>query len=132
MAAPEPKTELDTRFSDEGATATEWSAARDLLDRAELFWLSTVRPDGRPHVTPLIAVVLDDALYFCTGPTEQKAANLEHNRHCVLTTGCNDLRAGLDVVIEGDAVPVHDESALHARRRRLRGEVRQRLALRRR
>jgi DnaK suppressor protein len=23
---------------------------------AEVFWLSTVRPDGRPHVTPLISV----------------------------------------------------------------------------
>jgi hypothetical protein len=33
---------------------------------AEVHWLSTVRPDGRPHVAPLIAVWVDDALVFCT------------------------------------------------------------------
>jgi hypothetical protein len=40
------------------------------------FWLSTARPDGRPHVTPFIAVWLDEALWFCTGADELKAKNL--------------------------------------------------------
>jgi hypothetical protein len=34
-----------------------------------------VRADGRPHVTPLISVLVDGALHFCTGATEQKAKN---------------------------------------------------------
>ncbi len=34
----------------------------------DLLAQSTVRPDGRPHVTPLLAVWADDALHFCTGP----------------------------------------------------------------
>ena len=54
---------------------------RRLLETAELFWISTVRTDGRPHVTPLPAVWLDDVLYFCTGPGEQKAVNLAANAH---------------------------------------------------
>ena len=74
--------------------------------RAELYWLSTVRPDGRPHVTPLIAAWMDGALHICTGPQERKARNLAENPHCVVTTGCNALHEGLDVVIEGDAVRV--------------------------
>ena len=49
-------------------------------------WVTTVRPDGRPHVTPLVAVWLDDALYFCTGDDERKARNLRENRSCVMTT----------------------------------------------
>lgn len=44
-----------------------------MLDRAELYWLTTVRPDGRPHVTPLIGVALDAAAHFCTGLREHKA-----------------------------------------------------------
>jgi hypothetical protein len=32
-----------------------------------MFWLSTVRPGGRPHVTPAAGVWLAGALYFCTG-----------------------------------------------------------------
>jgi hypothetical protein len=70
MPHTEPVAELDTRFSSEGATPTEWTEARGRLEAAEVFWLSTVRPDKRPHVTPLISVWLDDALYFCTGPSE--------------------------------------------------------------
>ena len=42
--------------------------------------LSTVRADGRPHVTPLVAVWLDGALYFCTGEGEQKERNIRRNR----------------------------------------------------
>jgi hypothetical protein len=112
MANAEPVTELDTRFSSEGATPTDWAKARRSLADAELYWLSTVRPDGRPHVTPVLSVWLDDAMYFCTGPDERKAGNLAHNPHCVLTTGRNALGEGLDLVVEGDGVRVTDDAAL--------------------
>ena len=65
----QPVTELDTRFSDHDAVATGWEQTRIALEEAELFWISTVRADGRPHVTPLVAVWLDDAIHFATGPT---------------------------------------------------------------
>jgi len=112
MNTAEPAGELDTRFSSEGAAPTEWSEAHERLETAEIFWISTVRRDGRPHVTPLIAVLLDGSLYFCTGPDEQKARNLEGNRHCTLTTGCNAIDEGLDVVVEGDAVRLREETTL--------------------
>jgi nitroimidazol reductase NimA-like FMN-containing flavoprotein (pyridoxamine 5'-phosphate oxidase superfamily) len=112
MSRSEPRTELDARYSDPKATATPWAEAVERLTAAELFWLSTVRPDGRPHVTPLLAVWLDDALHFCTGPDERKSRNLVANRHCVLTTGANALHEGFDLVVEGDAVPVRDEARL--------------------
>lgn len=108
----EPRAELDPRFSSDDAAPTDWAEARRQVEEAEVFWISTVRPDGRPHVTPLISVWLDDALYFCTGPTERKTRNLARNPHCVLTTGCNSIGKGLDVVVEGDAVPVRDDGAL--------------------
>ncbi len=80
---------------------------------AETFWLSTVRPDGRPHVTPLIAVWHGDAIWFTTGPEERKAKNLAENASCVLTTGRSDLvDGGLDVVLEGAAEQVTDDAQL--------------------
>jgi uncharacterized pyridoxamine 5'-phosphate oxidase family protein len=112
MASAEPVAELDARYSSGGASPTEWAEARRRLGEAELFWLSTVRPDGRPHVTPLLSVWLDGALYFCTGPSERKARNLAQNPHCVLTTGCNALNEGLDLVVEGDAAEVSDDAQL--------------------
>ena len=113
MAGREPVAELDARFSSATATATGWAEARQLMSDAELYWLTTVRPDGRPHVTPLISVQLDGASYFCTGPTERKARNLELNQHCILATGCNTLQSGLDVMVEGHAVRITDDAKLH-------------------
>jgi nitroimidazol reductase NimA-like FMN-containing flavoprotein (pyridoxamine 5'-phosphate oxidase superfamily) len=103
-------TELSA-FSSPNATLTEWSQARDELAGAEVYWLSTVRPDGRPHVTPLLAIWLEVALYFCTGSDERKAKNLSKNRQCVLTTGHSTLD-GLDLVIEGTAENVSDHAEL--------------------
>ena len=72
MVEPEPVAELAV-FSSAGAVPTAWSQALGDVRDAEVYWLSTVRPDGRPHVTPLLGIWLDGALYFCTGPTERKA-----------------------------------------------------------
>jgi general stress protein 26 len=107
-----PATEIDSRFSDPDATATGWDETRRALETAELFWITTVRADGRPHVSPLVAVWLDGAIHFSTGPSEQKAINLRGNPHVILTTGCNQWDGGLDVVVEGDAARVTDHGAL--------------------
>ncbi|CAM5345798.1 pyridoxamine 5'-phosphate oxidase family protein [Streptomyces narbonensis] len=109
-----PRTSLDPRYSDPKATALPWSDAADRLAAAEVFWLTTVRPDGRPHVTPLIAVWSEGALHFCTGPDERKARNLAENPSVVLTTGSGVLDEGLDLVVEGAAAPVRDEERLRA------------------
>ena len=107
-----PETTLDRRFSDPEAEAITWAETKQALDDAQLFWITTVRRDGRPHVTPLVAVWLDDALYFTTGPNEQKAVNLRHNRHVALTTGCNEWERGIDVVLEGEAERVTEQALL--------------------
>jgi nitroimidazol reductase NimA-like FMN-containing flavoprotein (pyridoxamine 5'-phosphate oxidase superfamily) len=109
-----PVTTLDRRFSDADAVATSWEATRRVLEEAQLSWITTVRADGRPHVSPLVAVWLDDALYFATGPEEQKAVNLRTNPHVVLTTGCNGWEGGLDVMVEGIATRVTDAGRIQA------------------
>jgi general stress protein 26 len=97
----DPVTTVDERFSEEGARPTSWDDTRAALERAEIFCLTTVRADGQPHSTPLVAVWSDDALYFCAGADEQKVVNLRRNDRVVLTTGRNDWQAGLDIVVEG-------------------------------
>jgi nitroimidazol reductase NimA-like FMN-containing flavoprotein (pyridoxamine 5'-phosphate oxidase superfamily) len=114
MSPADPVAELDARFSAPEAQATPWADVRRVLEQAELFWITTVRPDGRPHVTPLTAVWLRDALYFSTGAGEQKAVNVARNSNCTLITGNNAWNAGLDVVVEGRATRVTDDALLHA------------------
>lgn len=114
MPAADPVTELDPRFSGPGAMATSWEEVLRTIKGAELFWISTVRADGRPHVTPLPAVWQFDALYFCTGAAEQKGVNLAENVNCALTTGSNAWKTGLDVVIEGCARRVTNDVHLQS------------------
>jgi hypothetical protein len=92
---------LDSRFSDPAATAATWADTCRVLEEAQLSWICTVRADGRPHLTPLVAVWLDGTLYFSTGEGEQKAVNLRGNPHVLLLTGCSRWDEGLDVVAEG-------------------------------
>jgi catechol 2,3-dioxygenase-like lactoylglutathione lyase family enzyme len=107
-----PIAEVDPAFSEPDVTPPSWPEVVDVLASSEMFWLSTVRRDGRPHVTPLPAVWLDDALHFGVSEGEQKFANLQHDPRLVLTTGTNKLRSGLDVVVEGEAVRVTDDAQL--------------------
>jgi Pyridoxamine 5'-phosphate oxidase len=100
-------------FSEPNATPTPWAVGLEQVRAADTFWLSTVRPDGRPHVTPLIAVWHADAIWFTTGPDERKAKNLAENSLCLLTTGGSDLTEGaLDVVLEGEAEQVTVDAEL--------------------
>jgi hypothetical protein len=108
----EPVGKLDPRFSSPQASAARWAAASEVVDTAMTYWLTTVRPDGRPHVVTIAGVWLDEIFYFTTGPGEQKAINLASgDPHVVLATGCNGWD-GLDVVLEGDALPVTDAGRL--------------------
>jgi nitroimidazol reductase NimA-like FMN-containing flavoprotein (pyridoxamine 5'-phosphate oxidase superfamily) len=76
---------------------------------AGTYWLATVRPDGRPHLVPVLAIWVDGALHFVASPTSRKAKNLASNAHCVIATGSD----GLDLVVEGEAAKVTDEAMLH-------------------
>jgi general stress protein 26 len=110
--APPVSSHLDIRFSNPGAVATGWDETLRALEQAELFWVTTVRSDGRPHTTPLVAVWLDGALHFSTGLGEQKEVNLRNNRMVILMTGRNDWDRGLDIVVEGEAKRVEDRDHL--------------------
>ncbi|HEX2550812.1 MAG TPA: pyridoxamine 5'-phosphate oxidase family protein, partial [Nocardioidaceae bacterium] len=96
--------EIDPRYGDASATPPPWSEIERRLTDAQLYWLVTVRPDGRPHAVPLVGVWHDGAFAFCTGAEEQKHRNLEGNNHVAVTTGSTGTqgwRTGKDVVVEG-------------------------------
>ncbi|WP_319453519.1 MULTISPECIES: pyridoxamine 5'-phosphate oxidase family protein [unclassified Mycobacterium] len=104
---------LDTRFS-QAEQPTDWADAKSALERAELYWLTTIRKDGRPHTVPLVGIWTDETFVFCTGHTEQKYRNLEHRPELTVVTGTNTWQAGLDVVVEGTAARVTGAQTLTA------------------
>lgn len=93
--------------SDRG-TVTEWMQGRDALARGRTYWMTTLHPDGRPHVRPHFAVLLDDTLYFSSSPTSRKGKNLMRDGRCSIAIAHGEL----DLVVEGDAERVTDDATL--------------------
>lgn len=91
---------------EEGMLGWEWATER--LGRSRNYWISSTRPDGRPHAAPVWGVWLDGALFFGTGPGSRKGRNLTANPEVVA-----HLESGDEVVIlEGAAERVEDAALL--------------------
>jgi nitroimidazol reductase NimA-like FMN-containing flavoprotein (pyridoxamine 5'-phosphate oxidase superfamily) len=90
-----------------------WSRAEKQLEAASggmdaHFFLSTVRPDGRPHVAGVGALWTDGKFYIVSGPETRKSRNLAHRADCAISVKLVDL----DLVVEGTAAKVTDEATL--------------------
>jgi Pyridoxamine 5'-phosphate oxidase len=83
-----------------------WSAVESRLTRGGWFWLATVRPDGGPHVVPVLAAWSNPVLYVASKATSRKSRNLAANSHCVLTTDTGDLH----VIVEGQARRLREDA----------------------
>jgi hypothetical protein len=74
-------------------------------------WLATTRPDGRPHLMPVIAFWIDGAIHIVAGEGTRKARNFAANGRCVIATSSTTL-SSLDIVIEGRADPLIEGDAV--------------------
>jgi hypothetical protein len=93
----------------DAAVPAPWQGAREHLEESPAtYWLATVRPDGRPHVRPILAVWVAGGLYFCAGENTRKAKNLALKSHCAVTVE----REPLDLVVEGIAAKIRDAERL--------------------
>lgn len=68
--------------ADDGLGLLDWSWADERLRGRYIWWLATVRPDGRPHVMPIWAVWLGDGVAFSTSGESRKAKNIARDAHC--------------------------------------------------
>src|SRR6185312_1090422 len=72
-----------------------WSRATKQLEsntgpEVTLF-LSTTRPDGRPHVAGIGALWVNGRFWFTSGPGTRKSRNLAKNPNCVISVKLPDL-----------------------------------------
>lgn len=105
----DPKPVSARTISEDAAPPMPWAQAQERYAGGSTYWLATVRPDGRPHLMPVLAVWLDGALHFSAGPRTRKARNIaDHPWVSIATEG-----DGMDVIVEGTAVLVRDHARLH-------------------
>jgi nitroimidazol reductase NimA-like FMN-containing flavoprotein (pyridoxamine 5'-phosphate oxidase superfamily) len=90
----------------------EWGAVEERLTASLHYWLSTVRPDGRPHSVPRWGVWLDGRFWYDGAPTTRHSLNLRTNPAVTLT-----LESGVEaVIVEGTSAPTRaDADGLGAR-----------------
>jgi hypothetical protein len=96
-----------------GEELMPWSRALEALGTGSLgpeipCFLSTVRPDGRPHSAGVGVAEHGDDLYFTSGPKTRKSRNLAENPACTLSLRLD----GIDLVLEGRAQRVVDHATL--------------------
>jgi hypothetical protein len=110
---PSETTNLD-RY---GHAELPWSRARDRLSVQpdadnpggdHTTFLSTVRPDGRPHTVPIGALWVDGDFYFTSNLETRKSRNLAANPACTISVRLE----GIDLVLEGQAHRVTDRAVL--------------------
>ena len=88
---------------------TPWDVALERLEHpapGQNHWLATVRPDGGPHLMPIIAFWIDGAFHFLAGEGTRKGRNLAADERCVIGTG-NLTLPSMDLIVEGRARPDH-------------------------
>jgi hypothetical protein len=79
-----------------------WSWAENELVRASNYWIISIRPDDRPHASPVWGVWLDGTLYFDGSEQTRRMRNIAAKPEIVV-----HLESGDEVVVlEGRAGPV--------------------------
>ncbi len=91
---------------EDGLLPWEWVEAQ--MARSRNYWISSTRPDGRPHAVPVWGVWVEGTLYFGSGRQARKARNFAQNPAVVA-----HVESGDDVVIlEGVVEEVSDMALL--------------------
>jgi hypothetical protein len=75
-----------------------WERVEQWLTAARNYWISTTRPDGRPHAKPVWGVWLDDAVLWGTSPESVTGRNLAANPDLVIHLESGDETA----ILEGE------------------------------
>jgi hypothetical protein len=81
-----------------------WPWALERLEKSHNYWISTTRPDGRPHLMLVWGIWWQDAFWFSTGPHTRKAKNISADPHVVIGTE----KADEAVILEGTAEEIKD------------------------
>jgi pyridoxamine 5'-phosphate oxidase-like protein len=103
-----------------GAAPMDWTQITERLQRGvpqapgtggperHTCWLTTLNPDGSPHVTGVGGLWADGAFWFQTGDATRKGRNLARDPRCALSISVHEF----DLVVEGEAVKVDDPAVV--------------------
>jgi len=92
---------LPKGYADNPASYVDWAWVAEQMTASKNYWLSSVRPNGHPHVVPRWGVFIDNKFYYDGSPETRHAQNIMKNPHVSL-----HLESGNQVVMmEGTSTP---------------------------
>lgn len=102
-----PKTEASYGIPDDESGLLPWTFVAEKMSDDRTFWVTTIRPDGRPHARPTWGVWVDDTFHCGGGERTRWVRNLSHNSAITVHR-----ESGEEVIIiEGEAVRIDEETA---------------------
>jgi len=85
-----------------------WSYATELLEQARNYWVASVRPDGRPHVSPIWGAWYEGAFYFEGSPETRRGRNIAANPEIAVHIEKGDEVVILEGAVEEVTEPSYD------------------------
>src|ERR687894_1318365 len=80
-----------------------WSFVEERMSAARNYWVATVLPTGRPHLTPVWGLWVEGIFYFGSEAQTRKARNLAANPNVAVHPESEDV-----VIVEGVAETLAD------------------------
>ena len=88
-----------------------WSFVEERMSAARDYWVATVLPTGRPHLTPVWGLWVEGIFYFGSEAQTRKARNLAANPNVAVHPESEDV-----VIVEGVAETLADPDPQLAKR----------------
>ncbi|TYL37475.1 pyridoxamine 5'-phosphate oxidase [Natronococcus pandeyae] len=101
-----PSTEASYGIPEREEGMLPWTFVEEKMGSDRSYWVTTIRPDGRPHVRPTWGVWVDGTFYCGGGERTRWVRNLSQNSEVVV----HRESATAVVIIEGTAVRLDDET----------------------
>ena len=99
-------------YVDNPVSYVDWNWVAAQLTESKHYWMSSVRPNGHPHVVPRWGAFLDNKFYYDGSPETRHARNIIKNPHVTL-----HLESGERVIIlEGRSQPAEKPDPAFAKR----------------
>lgn len=102
-----PVTEAEYGIPDSLRGVLSWHWVRDRMNDALIYWVASVRPDGRPHLTPIWGAWVDDSFWMEGGANTRRFKNLAANAATVITVE----RGNDAIMLEGQALRAYELDA---------------------
>ena len=109
MSTPKiSRPKLPKGYADNPVSYVDWEWVAEQMTVSKNYWLSSVRPDGRPHVVPRWGVFINNKLFYDGSPKTLHARNIMKNPYVSLHLESGDQVVMMEGISEAAEKPTSE------------------------